>query len=299
VGLLGDVRAMLADGKIGYDVVLPLMQKLAQDPNRLVVEATVQVVGHLRDSELIAEPSIPRFAKFIRDTYGKRARQLGWKPKKGEDEDTRLLRQLLLPLVADRGEDAGLGAEATKLAGRWLTDRSSIEPELIGDVLDVTAQRGDAGLFDAWLATAKGEKDRAERRRLLWALSGFRDPALIDRSLALTLAGDFEIRESIDLLWGATRTPAGRRKAYQFVKASFDDLIAKLPRDDGARLEWVASQICDDAARKDADEFFSPRATKLPGGPRVLAQALESIHLCAAWKTAQAPSAERFLATKR
>jgi hypothetical protein len=61
----------------------------------------------------------------------------------------------------------------------------------------------------------------------------------------------------------------------------------------------VASQICDEAAQQDAEQFFSGRSTKFLGGPRVLAQALESMHLCIAWKAAQTASVEKFLAPKR
>ena len=60
-------------------------------------------------------------------------------------------------------------------------------------------------------------------------------------------------------------------------------------------MPFVASAFCDEHHRHDAAEFFEGRSTKYGGGPRNLAQTLESIDLCVAYKKAQQPSLTEFL----
>ncbi len=71
--------------------------------------------------------------------------------------------------------------------------------------------------------------------------------------------------------------------------------MAKLPTDTGAFLPYVAAGYCDPQHRQDVQSFFEGRSTKYTGGPRILAQVLEGIDLCVAYKTTQAPSVAEFL----
>jgi alanyl aminopeptidase len=58
---------------------------------------------------------------------------------------------------------------------------------------------------------------------------------------------------------------------------------------------YIAAGYCDAVHREDVEAFFKDRSTKYTGGPRILAQVLEGIDLCMAYKQAQAPSVAEFL----
>jgi alanyl aminopeptidase len=62
-----------------------------------------------------------------------------------------------------------------------------------------------------------------------------------------------------------------------------------------ANAPYIAAGYCDTAHRQEVDSFFKDRSTKFTGGPRKLAQVLEGIDLCIAYKQAQAPSVAEFL----
>ena len=68
-----------------------------------------------------------------------------------------------------------------------------------------------------------------------------------------------------------------------------------MPRETTGQIAYVASGFCDAAKEKEAKAFLSGRVEKLPGGPRNLAQTLESIQLCIASRTAQEPGVGEFL----
>lgn len=165
-------------------------------------------------------------------------------------------------------------------------------------VLATAAAGGNKALFDKWHQAALAEKDISDRSRLLWALGSFRDLALVKAAMGLVLTGDFDSRESAPLLWGPTVDPSTRSTAYEYVKANFDGLVAKLPRDSAARFPFYGARTCDEARVDDMKTFFHDREQKVTGGPRMLDQALESLQLCVAFKKAQGPNVAKFLSSK-
>jgi alanyl aminopeptidase len=299
LAVIGDLRAQLSAGKLPYDDALRLVPALARDRSRHVVEATVGLVAHLRDSELVSPARRPAYARFIRQSYGARARQLGWLPHATDDEDTRILRAALLPLVADQGEDARLQTEARALAQKLLRDPLAVPADIADAILEVASHTGDAAWFDALYAAARNEGDLFRRRRWLGALSAFRNPALVQRAMAAVLSSDFQIRESMGLLWGALRTPATRALADDFVRANYDTIVARLPRDGGAQLPYTAIWGCNAGQEDGIRAFYEPRNQKITGGPRVLAQALERLRICSTLRRLHAPQVERFFAGGR
>jgi alanyl aminopeptidase len=60
-------------------------------------------------------------------------------------------------------------------------------------------------------------------------------------------------------------------------------------------MPFVADSFCDAHHRHDAEAFFEGRSTKYKGGPQTLAETLEGIDVCIAYKKAQQPSLTEFL----
>ena len=79
------------------------------------------------------------------------------------------------------------------------------------------------------------------------------------------------------------------------MKRNFDTLAARSPRNAAASYPKWGAMLCDDERRADMEAFFRDRMSGLDGGPRILAQTLESIKLCAAFKRAQLSSLSGFL----
>ncbi|MCM3877756.1 MAG: ERAP1-like C-terminal domain-containing protein, partial [Thermoanaerobaculia bacterium] len=144
-------------------------------------------------------------------------------------------------------------------------------------------------------AEARKATDRRERTRLLGALGLFRDPSVVLTALRVTLAEEFDARESIVILREVASNRETRPEAWAFLKANFDLLTSRLPRESPARFPGLAAGFSDTERRADVEAFFRDKAPKYMGGPRYLAQALEQIHLRAAFKTAQQESVSDFL----
>jgi ERAP1-like protein len=264
---------------------LAMAPGLLKGKDRSSIEAGLVMLNLLRPDSL-PEEWLPYYQRLVRALVVPRARELGWKARPGEDEDTRQLRSMLLVTAAREGRDPALLAEARELANAWLKDPSALDPDIVGSVLHVAASTGDRALFDALVSQARKAEQQDKRGMLLWALGGFRDPALVREALGLTLDGTFSPRDSMGLMYGSLSRRETRPVAYAFVKENFDKLAGSMSPMEAAQVLFNAPTFfCDKASRDEAAAFFTPRASRVDGGPLVLARALERSDLCiAAWE---------------
>jgi alanyl aminopeptidase len=297
---LDDLGALLRSGKMEYAKVLRLAPRFAQDPDRGVTKSLIDLVGSLREAGLVPQKDQAAYARYVRDLFGRRAHALGWDPKPGESDETKLLRPELLEVAGDVGEDPQILSAARAHAESWLRDRRAIDPEVASAALHLAATRGNQAFFDALHAAARAEKDRRARLQILAAMGSFRDPALAQQAFTIALGDEFPIRETIPLVMGATKSPVTRAIAYEFVRANFDSLASRLPRrEGGASLVGAASVLCDDTKRQEIEGFFKDRLKKSLGGPRRYAQAMETLRTCSAFRAAQEPSVVAFLSGRK
>ena len=294
ISTLSDVAALARSGDVPMATALALVPAFANDPERPVVESVQRIAAAPRDL-LVTDGMRPRYRRFVSDVFGARAKALGWTSRKGEDEDVQLLRASLVPFAANEGDEPALVAEAGALARAWVKDRKAVDPLLVSEVLDVAARHGDVDLFQAYLAEARKATDRRERTRLLGALGLFREPAVVPAALKVTLSPEFDARETIGILREEASSRETRPEAWAFLKANFDPIAARLPRESPARFPMLAAGFSDAEKRADVEAFFKDKAPKYMGGPRYLAQSLEQIQLRSALKAAQQESVNEFL----
>jgi cytosol alanyl aminopeptidase len=304
VVLLGDSLALAQAGLLPATEALPLLTGVAEDPDRQVLEAGLELMDLVSARLLKPEQDADR-SRYVRDTFGPRARKLGFKPRAGESEDVKMLRPRLVELAANEGHDPKLVSEARTLAEGWLKDRKSVAPEMVGPVLAIAVEHGDAAFHTKLLESLKGEKDRTQRQHLIGALSHVTDPQQVKANLeTLVLDPHQDLRENLWLLFGASRDPKTRDIAVNFVKANFDALAGTdgkpglLSEGMGPRLPFVAAGYCDAGKRQEVASFFESRTKKLPGSERVLRQVLEIVDQCIALKAAQGESIGAFLTGK-
>jgi alanyl aminopeptidase len=294
VGLLDDVEAAVDSGDVDLRTALAAIPLALESDNRHLLGAAQGIASRLQ-GDLLPEALRPKYEGFIRDTFGARALKLGLTVGAKETEDVRLSRPRLVEMVAVEGKEPTLRTKSLDLANAWLEDRRAVHPDLIGTVLRIAADTGDAALHDALVAVVKTEQDRADRGRMLGALSGFRAPAVVRSQLVLSLEKDLDVREGMGVVWGAAGDYRTRQVALDFLRDNWDGLIARLPEDSGANLVWMGAGVCEEKARGEVKAYFDGRSTKFLGGPREFDQAMEAIDLCIAWRAKHRASAVGFI----
>jgi alanyl aminopeptidase len=295
--LIDDLVEMVGAGTIGLGDALARVPELATDPDPMIVAATASLAS-VPDG-LIPPEQHAAYRKFVRDVFGARARTLGWRVTDTDDDETRLLRPVLLALVARKGADPQLSAEARSLASAWLDDREAIHPDVLDVALSTGLDTADAALWQRFYEQARAAATDTERRQLLGAMAAFADPALVERNLALTLSDEFFLGDSATLLFAGLSRDNSRATAFAFVRDHFDELLARYPRFRAPALAGIADVFCTDEDAAAAETLLRPRIERVPGGPRVLEQALESARLCAAYRAHHAPSLADFLRQRR
>jgi len=299
VGVLGNVESLVSTGDISPRAALALVPQYANDSSREIVSSVAGIAGILKGKD-VPDDLRPKGAQFIRQTFGQRAVELGWTGKRGESDDTRLLRQRIVPFVAVTGEHKELLDEASVLARKWLADHSAVTPDMSASVLRAAAEFGDRDLFDRYHQAALAEKDHRRREQLIGALGSFRNPELAKAGMALVLTKEFDAREGFfALLFGPLNYPETRELPFQFIQQHLDELVKIVPREVGedyaALLPFVGNAFCDTTHRAEVESFFADRVKTYTGGPRNLAQTLESIDLCIAERKALGPDLAAFL----
>ncbi len=299
VGVLGDVDSLASEGEVSAQVALGLVPEFSKDPDWHVVQTAANIAALLKGESVPANLR-EKGVRFIRQEFGEKALALGWVAKPEDTEDTRFLRQKLVPFVAGTGEEKELVEQAETLARQWLQTRRGIPPEMLEPVLRIAAQFGNRDLFNALRTAAIQERQHHVREVLLEALGSFRNPELARAALDLLLSKDFDPRESFyPLLFGPLAYADTRDVPFEFVKQHLDALLKRLPREVGedyaAMLPSVGGGFCDARRRDDLDSFFADRVKDYNGGPRTLEQTLEGIDLCIAARKSLTPELTAFL----
>jgi alanyl aminopeptidase len=280
-------------GELPMEQALALVSDLARDPDRHVTEVLSEILRPI-DNHLLPDKVRPRFEAFVRGSFGARARAIGWAPAPGESEDVTLLRPTLLRLALV-GKDPEVCREGAALGTKWLADRSAASPSIAQTALVAAALEGDAAAFDRMVSEVRKSTDRQDRVRIYTALGLFADPALERRSLTLLLDPALDSRESVALLRTALRYRRTRDLAWDFLKANFDALLARLPHEYAPVLPRLVADFCDAAHQEDVRAFFQSRVEAIGGAARPLAQTLEAIGQCQALASAEGESIARFL----
>jgi len=293
VALIGDIDALAHNGTMSLSRALRTVQPHTESRNRHVAQSLMTMLGGIRS--LVPEALRPNEARWIQRLFGRKAHSLGLNPGPDESEETRQLRPALVKFVVDAGDDHKLGAKSVALAKRWLHDRSAIDGSMVQTVLAGAARHGDRELFELFRAELQKTQHRRERRFLFAALGSFRDAALARAALGLLLDPELDIREAVLIAWTVSEDPDRGFLAYEFMKRNFDALVERSQRNAAARFPTWGRQLCDEGRRADMEAFFRERIGKFTGGPRILAQTLEAISLCAAFKRSQQGSLNEFL----
>jgi alanyl aminopeptidase len=297
--LMGNAQALSKAGKLSAAEALALVETFHNDPERYVVQTAVNLALGPREN-LVPETLMPNYRRFLLKNFQARAHELGWTPKPGETEDTRLLRASLVRPVATWAGDDDLAAQAKALTEKWFADHNAIDPNMQTAVLATAAFYGDKALFDRFLAEFAKSKDKQVRRVLLSAMNSFRDPASIEAGMNALLSGTIPFIEGQGVLFNGQQQAATRKLPLTFLKKNWDQVVTKMPTgggfDFGSVLPNVGASYCDASSRDELKTFFAPRVDKFVGAPRALDQVLEGIDLCTASKAAQTPSVAAFLA---
>ena len=274
---------------------------LAADPDPQVATVPIAILTAARE-DLVPDATRARVEQVGRQLYGPVARRLGWTPRRAEAIPVRAFRARVLWFLAFTAGDPAVLSEAARRGRAYAGFEDgrfhprAVDPGLAAIALGAAVRQGGAKEFDALLARLPEERDVAVRRRILAALAATQDPALRERALALPLDSRLRKNERVEVLFAVAAHFPSREAAWTALKHEFDQLVPQVPESHAQEVIALAGEFCDRGHLGDAEAFLADRAPRMPGGRRQLAETLEKVRLCIAYRDAQGASAGQFFA---
>jgi puromycin-sensitive aminopeptidase len=205
---------------------------------------------------------------------------LGWAPAAGEDELTRQLRGDLLRALGTLGNDRATQTKAAELYRAYLGDARAVDPNVLPALIATLAHAGDAGRYDEFLERFRSASTPQEEQRYLYALAGFQDPALLERTLERTINGEIRTQDAPFVARALLVNVAGRERAWAFVKQQWDTMDRLYPKHGLRRMCEGVTGLATPALERDVHAFFEAR--KIDLGGKTLQQYFEQLRVAVA-----------------
>jgi puromycin-sensitive aminopeptidase len=290
MNLVGDAFAIVQAGLESLDSYLDLTARFRAESDRSVWQTITGAFGLI--NRQLAPDVRPAFEAFVRDRLGPALDRIGRVSKPGEDDVTRQLRADLVRVLGTLGNDPGT-AESCRAGYRAWAGGSDTDPNLLPAAIAVVARHGGAAEYDDFLARYRGGGTPQLEQRFLFALAGFSDPALIDRTLALVASGEFRNQDSPFLLRSLLWSVPGRRQAWEFVKRNWDLLEAAYAESAFRRMMEGIVGLVEPDLEADVLAFVRDRAVDLGG--RALAMYLEQLRIALRMREREASGVREYL----
>jgi len=276
IHFLGDTWAMVRVGRLSIGEYLSTLEKMQPERSRSVIDVMIAHFGEIHDN-LVAAEDRPAFEKWVRNFLGPIANDLGEIPGPGESDDRRGLRSDVFGALASYGRDPQLVAKSRVLAESYMKSPESVDAGLAANALTVTAQNGDAALYDQYLEHMKTAKTPEEYYNYFGALAAFPEADLAKRTFDLALSPAVK-NQDLFLLTGPLTNYATQAVAWDLFKADFKAIFSKAGPGLGSSFAQLAGVFCDEKLRDDSQQFFVTQ--NLPGSERVLENAKDAVNAC-------------------
>jgi hypothetical protein len=153
-------------------------------------------------------------------------------------------------------------------------------------------------VFDKVLREVAAEPERRKRGEMYEALASVRDPVRYKTALSLILDPKIDIRETMGMPFSAS-TDATKEVAKQFVRDHKDAILARAPTAQVtgplARYAQVFTATCRADQRDAIAEYVTKTFGNVPGGSRVVKQAIEGMDQCIATRKILEPELRAWL----
>jgi aminopeptidase N len=294
ISLLGDEWALVLLGERSVADHLMLLRNFHDLGDRGVTTVITEQLDAIND-DLTTPADVAAFEAWVRAYLQPEVARLGWTPKANEPDDDRQRRSILIRTLGASGADPDVLRQARELATGTINGTANVDPSLLQTVLDLAAMNGDAKLYDAYVGQLAKDLPPELHYRYLDALALFRDPRLVERSLAYGLSTDIRSQDAPHFIARIVDNPAGGSKAWTYLQAHWSSVQARMAKWSMPRVVSSLSSLCEPGAAEGVAQFFA--AHPEPTSSRSIQQAVERINACVETRTLQAQRLEAALVT--
>jgi alanyl aminopeptidase len=184
---------------------------------------------------------------------------------------------------AIRKELAEMGALFTGFGGDEKIHHEAIDPNLSYIALLVATDEYGKPFTDLLWKLFKGSDNANDRNYLLRAMASSIDPEIAEAVRGRILSPDLKDNEVSSILYGQMGRVENREAMWQWTQLHMADLLERIPTWQKGRTPAYFDTFCSREKANEIEAVFRPMIDTLESGPRNLANALETIRLCAAF----------------
>ena len=282
LGLQSDAFALSKAGFIPATDFLDLAEAYIHEKEYAVwsdLASNLQGIGLL----ISEEPFYDDYKKFCRILFSKITDSVGWDKGPNENHLGALLRSTVLSSMSIFDDPETLESGLEKFH-KYLEDPNSLSPDLRSTVFSSAARSGDVNTYTSIKRLFNEANLQEEKIRLLVALSNFKDPSLLEKTVDMSLSKEVRSQDSVSLVNILAANPGqGKHIAWEYAKNNWEEFDRRYGAGGFAmmRLVQIAGRFTTPDQLKDVETFFKEHPT--PSASRTVEQSLERISLNIKW----------------
>jgi aminopeptidase N/puromycin-sensitive aminopeptidase len=291
IALVEDAWAMTRAGRTPAAVFLNLAQRMRSEKSPGVLDLLAAHLDSL--GSVLPDDQASQYQIFVRVQFGSLAKELGFAARPQDSDEQKALRASLLGIMGGAG-DAQATAASQRIVKEYLRAPESVEGTIAGPAFSVASENGDSALYDRLTGVLAKPRSADEYYRALFALTGFRQSALLQRTLNLIGQGKVRQQDYPSFFAALLANPASRDLTWGYLKAHWSDLSEKVTTFGGRGAVSALGNFCTPQLKDDVKQFFVQH--RAPGAERALNQSLERMESCIEFKQRQQGSVVQWLA---
>ncbi len=204
--------------------------------------------------------------------------KVGLAVKDGESVRVTDLRNLCVSNLGTTGQHQPVIDHSRTMYAEWKKDAASVDSDVFAKMVYVLAHNGDAALhaeFNDLRLTAKTPQDQT---RFMYALTSFREPALITATIKLALSGEIRVQDAAYFFASMVGHEEGHLEAWQALKDNWGKITEMWPEHSVPAIFDSFTQFDTPALEADIVDFFTKKHT-IEFGQMQLAQGLEQLRI--------------------
>jgi aminopeptidase N len=291
MAVLSDEWALVRAGRHDISAFMDLVSGFGDERTAAVMASLSELLGTAAN-EYTTPQTVEAYRAWVGKQFAPALREVGVVGSASDDDERKALRAALVGIVGGIARDPQVLATSRQLVEQELDKRGSVEPTLLSLVIALAASGGDATLYERYRQTSKAATDPEVRYPYLFGLTSFSDPALVRRTMDITLSD--EVRSQDAKLVIGRMLVNSKKLAWQLVRERWNEIQKKTGEFVGNTVIVSSfASFCDASTGAEISAFFKEH--KVPDAERTLQQSLERIDSCAKGATAQAPKLAEWL----
>jgi puromycin-sensitive aminopeptidase len=216
---MGIIRDAFAGAKAGFlstDQALRLLDSYKQENDYIVWSTIAGYLGAVENIVFEIPGASEKFEIYAREIFTSIAKKMGWETRKGESHTDVLLRSVVLS-AAGRYGDPEVIKHARVLFDSYVTTHQEIDANIRGTVFVLVAEHGTQKEWDALVRLYKNEPLQQEKNRLLVALTLFKNPSLIEKTLTFFLSEEVRWQDKSRFIAAVFGNSHGKKLAWECI----------------------------------------------------------------------------------